>query len=133
MSEHDDQTAFVQYVRIAYSARADFLPLLFFAVPNGVKLGGRNTAAMMQKLKAEGFTTGVADVLYLQPRGGYPFLAIELKTEKRRNEKNGGLSPDQQQWLQQARAAGGMVYVCYGFDEARDAFDEYMREDGIEA
>lgn len=129
MSEHDDQTAFVDYVLTVYPRQTDFKRRLFFAVPNGAMLGGRVPALQMAKLKREGVQPGVADILYLQPRGIWAYFAIEMKTEERRNTKNGGLSEDQQAWLKEARGAGAMAVVCYGLDEAIAIFDDYMREE----
>ena len=127
MTERAEQEAFVHYVHSAYLRRADFLPRLFFHVPNGVKLGGHSSHAMMNALKRQGFVNGVADMLYLQPRGRFAYLALELKTEERLRERTGGLSADQQEWLAQAGTARAMVCVCYGLDQAIAKFDEYMR------
>lgn len=126
MSEHTEQVAFVQYVLMQYRTRDDFIRPLFFAVPNGAWLGGKGFA-VMNKLKAEGLTPGVADLLYLQPRGGYACLAIEMKTEKRINEKEGGLSAEQHTFLQAVLSAGGLSEVCYNAQEAIHAFDQYMQ------
>lgn len=124
--ERDIQIAFVQYVLTMYMQREDFIRRMFFHVPNGVKLGARNAPAMMHKLKQQGVLPGVPDILYLYPRGMWNFLAIELKTEARRNEKNGGLSDEQLKWQDDARRAGALVFVAYGLDEAIEIFDQYM-------
>lgn len=125
MSEHTDQAAFVQYVLLTYRNRPDFTRSLFFAVPNGAWLGGK-APAVMNKMKQEGFLPGVADLLYLQPRGGHIFLAIEMKTMERRNQKNGGMSDDQTIFQAIALAAGALAITCYGPDEAMRVFDDYM-------
>lgn len=128
-SEHQEQAAFFDYVLFQYQHDPTFIRPLFFAVPNGSWLGGKTPgarAALMQKMKGEGLTPGVSDLLYLQPRGVYSYLAIEMKTEKRRNEKDGGLSLEQVEFLHAAREAGALAVVCYGADEAIRAFDEYM-------
>lgn len=129
MREHNEQATFVDYVLWTYLHRADFVRGLFFAVPNGAWLGGRGSS-VMNKMKKEGFLPGVSDILYLQARGDqYTFLAIEMKTEERRNEKNGGLSDEQSAFIAAANADGGMAGVCYGADEAIKIFDEYMLMD----
>jgi VRR-NUC domain. len=92
-------------------------------------LGGRTPtarAALMNKYKSEGFRNGVADILYLQPRGGYAFLAIEMKTPDRANTKNGGATEDQLDWLKAARSAGAMAEICHGAEAAWDVFQQYM-------
>ena len=57
-TEHAEQAAFVQQVMYEFSNRSDFIRPLFFAVPNGMVIGGRNRFALLNKYKAEGFTPG---------------------------------------------------------------------------
>lgn len=125
MSEHDEQAAFIGTIVATFRSRDDFIRPLFFSVPNGAVLGG-NRWALANKLKNEGMFPGVADVLYLQPRGDYSFFAAEMKTEKRRKEKNGGLSDEQTDWLRSAKRVGAYIAVCYSADEAVDEFSHYM-------
>jgi hypothetical protein len=125
MSEHNIQASFVDSVLWQYKSDPTFLRPLFFAVPNGAYLGGRSPVTFA-KLKREGFLQGVADILYLQPRGVWSFMAIELKTEKRKREKDRGLSVDQVSFLDAVSEAGGLPSVCYGVDEAIEAFTLYM-------
>ena len=122
MSEHSEQAAFVEYVLYTYQHRADFLRALFFAVPNANK----RTRWQAAQLQQEGMTRGIADILYLQPRGGHSFLAIEMKDMPRLNEKNGGLTDAQMEFLQTAADIGARVSACYGYDAAVQLFDEYM-------
>lgn len=124
-SEHNIQAAFVDSVLWEYRNNPTFIRPLFFAVPNGAFLGGKSPVTFM-RLKKEGFLQGVADLLYLQPRGEYAYLALELKTESRRRAKDGGLSENQMDFLQSAAMAGGRTLVAYGLDEAIEAFRDYM-------
>lgn len=126
MSEHDEQAAFIGTVVAAFRLQDDFIRPLLFSVPNGAVLGG-NRWALANKLKNEGMLPGVADVLYLQPRGDHAFFAIEMKTEKRRREHNGGLTDEQSEWLRAARRVGAYVAVCYSADEAVSEFSYYMK------
>lgn len=125
MSEHDEQAAFIRTIVDTFRLRDDFIRPLFFSVPNGAVLGG-NRWALANKLKNEGMYPGVADVLYLQTRGAYVFFAVEMKTEKRRREKNGGLSDKQTSWLKTAKCAGAYIAICYSADEAVNEFSYYM-------
>lgn len=124
-SEHNIQAAFIDWVLWTYKNDPTFLRPLFFAVPNGAFLGGKSPVTFA-KLKKEGLRNGVADLLYLQPRGVWSYHAIEFKTEKRKREKGGGLSDDQREFLDSVSEAGGLPSVCYGVDEAIDAFGLYM-------
>lgn len=54
-------------------------------------------------------------------------LYIELKIEKRRNQKNGGCSDDQIEWLEYLNEAGYKAVVCYGWKEAKLAIEEYLK------
>lgn len=124
-SEHNIQSAFVDWVLWQYRNDPTFFRPLFFAVPNGAFLGGRSPVTF-QKLKREGFQQGVADLLYLQPRGEWSYLALELKTPKRKREKGRGLSDEQEEFLNAVGLAGGLPSVCYGLEEAIETFSLYM-------
>lgn len=127
MSEHNEQAAFVDYVLNRYWHDRTFLVSLFYAVPNGAWLGGKKPYAMMNKLKAEGLRRGVADLIYQQPRGSHPFLAIEMKDARRRNESNGGMTDDQIAYADAALRVGAFYRVAFTCEEAMAAFDEYMQ------
>lgn len=131
-SEHNEQSVFVDRVLYEYRSQSDFSRPLFFATLNGVWIAGRDyrrKMALIMKYKREGWVNGVADLLYLQPRGRYAYLAIEMKTGARAKEKYGGASEDQLEWLQAAKAAGAMAAVCHGADAAFDTFRLYMALD----
>lgn len=82
---------------------------LIFHVPNG---GKRNVVEAM-KFKSMGLVPGEPDFvsMYNVPCG------IELKMERERNTKNGGLSPDQIRVHVLWRKAGREVYVVYNAEE----------------
>ena len=125
VSEHQEQANFFSEVHTRYAIRSDFIKRLLFSVPNGMWIGGKNPYALMNKFKAEGLQPGVADILYLQPRGEYSYLAIEMKAADKSNNKD-AVSPDQGEYLTEVNANGGMGEVCYGCDEALSIFSTYM-------
>ncbi len=129
ISEHDEQASFVAEVSMRYASRDDFIPTLLFAVPNGAWLGGANPHALMAKYRKEGFRNGVADLIYLQPRGPYSFLCIEMKAQDQRNKRDGGLSEEQATFLAAVSAAGGCADTCYGAEHAMIVFSAYMSEE----
>lgn len=110
--EHRLQTACVQWFRYQYPQLA---PLLF-AVPNG---GQRNpkTAA---RLKEEGVTPGVADLILLHPNSQHGALLIEMKTETGRQQAT------QKQWQQAVERLGYQYTVCHSIDEFTDTIHEYF-------
>lgn len=83
-TEHQTQAAFFAWVRVSRNAYPELDTM--HAVPNG---GARDirTAA---KLKAEGVTPGIPDVMWPHPRGPFNGLAIEFKSWD-----HGRLSDDQ--------------------------------------
>lgn len=128
-TEHHEQAALVNAVLMQYQHRSDFIRLMFFATLSGVWIAGadyKRKAGLIAKYKSEGWVNGVADLLYLQPRGDYPYLAIEMKTLERIKEKNAGASEDQLAWLRAAKAAGAMTAICHGADAGFDVFQRYM-------
>lgn len=125
ISEHSEQVNFFQEARFRYRNRDDFFERLLFSVPNGMWLGGKNPYALMAKFKSEGLQPGVSDVLYLQARGEYNFLAIEMKAQDKRNSKD-AVSADQAEFLEAVNGSGGLGEVCYGADEALELFEKYM-------
>lgn len=98
--EHDLQVAYVAWFRAEYPEDAAML----FAVPNG---GSRN-AIEAKRLKDEGATAGVSDLIYLEARGGYGALCIETKTRR----KGSGQSDKQKEWQRQAEAHGNKYVVA---------------------
>ena len=87
--------------------------------------------ANSHKMVREGVRAGVADTFLpvpIQTGWGHQFagLYIELKTEARRKEKNGGLSEEQIEFGLYAIAMGYRWYVCYGWQEAWQVIEEYL-------
>lgn len=125
--EHNIQVACVRWFNLQYPQYRGLL----FAVPNG---GARNlvTAA---KLKAEGVTPGVADLLLLVPKQrqilyacvGYPLieesisgLCIEMKT------KRGSQSQAQKEWQKKVEAAGYRYVIVRSVEQFIKEINDYL-------
>jgi hypothetical protein len=128
LSEHTEQANFVSEVYSRYTSRPDFIPVLFYAVVNGFYVASNKPSkfALLAKYKAEGWRPGVADVHYDQPRGDYCKLVIEMKRSDKRNTKDGGLTPEQKEYLEAAASVGAFTDVCYCAEEAFETFSKYM-------
>lgn len=126
--EHNIQVACVRWFNLQYPQYRGLL----FAIPNG---GNRNlvTAA---KLKAEGVTPGVADLLLLVPKQrqilyacvGYPLieesisgLAIEMKT------KRGCQSPAQKEWQKKVEDAGYRYVIVRSVEQFIKEINDYLK------
>ena len=132
-TEHEEQAALIGWL-LNYAIREEpLIHPLVFAVSNGAMLKGDKRMRMIQinRLKAEGFTPGVSDILCLIPRNGFHYMAIEMKKRDRENEKKagvltGGVEENQREFLNAVRQAGGFDTVCYGADDAIDMFRWYL-------
>jgi hypothetical protein len=128
-TEHEEQEAFVTMVKLTYRNDGDFNPALFFSVPNGMFAGGRTPGArayVIAKMKNEGFNPGVADIIYLQPRGGFHYLCIEMKREHYRNRPS-EIRPEQLEFAHAVEITGGCHFFCYGADDAMGKFNLYIQ------
>ena len=121
-SEHDEQAVFVAQVLYEFKHYEDFHEKLFFAVPNAVYSG-----PALNKLLAEGMRSGVADIIYLQPRGPYACLVIEMKAPDQWKKKDRGITEDQREFLETAGRNGASVHVCFDANAAFNVFWDYMR------
>lgn len=106
------QRCCVSWFRLQYPKIATLL----FAVPNG---GSRN-AIEAARMKGEGVTAGVADLLLLAPGNGFHGLAIEMKVKRNKQTER------QIAWQQAVEAQGYRYIVCRSFDEFRQAITNHL-------
>ena len=112
--ESNIQQACVTWFRLQF---AEYSKLLF-AVPNG----GARSKIEAARLKAEGVTAGVTDMILLYPSGYYHSLCIEFKTHNRNSRQ----SEAQKEWQRAAEEAGNRYVIVRDFDEFRTAVYEYL-------
>lgn len=113
--EHKIQCAIVKWFYYAYP---QYRGGLFFAVPNG---GHRNiqTAA---RLKAEGVTAGVSDLMLLVARRGFHSLCVEVKTMTGRQSEN------QKNWQAKVEAQGFKYAIVRSLDDFAELVRWYLDE-----
>ena len=96
-----------------------------FAIPNG----GSRHIAEATNMVAMGLRSGVWDVCLPFASGGkdawHSGCFIEMKTEKRRNNKDGGLEEEQIEFMN-AVTPSFYCKVCYSWIEARDTLIAYL-------
>lgn len=90
---------------------------LLYHCPNG----GSRDAVECYHLKQQGVRAGVPDLILPVARGQYYGLYLEVKAE------GGRLQDSQKQWLDELNRQGYKAIVCYGFDEAKTAIEEYLK------
>lgn len=112
--EHKIQCACVHWFRLQYPKLSNIL----FAIPNG----GRRDAVTGSKLKEEGATSGVADLILLKSNRFYGALCVEMK------RPGGYQSASQKEWQRDAEANGAKYVVCRSLDEFIKVITDYLKD-----
>ena len=109
--EQHIQEAVVNYVRFNYPN------IIFTCAP-------ANAKSMLQGIrnKKMGYCKGWPDLFFAQPAKGYHGLFVELKTEDGKIDKK-----NQQSIIDSLNAVGYKAVVCYGFNQAVDTINEYLK------
>lgn len=88
---------------------------LIFHVPNET----RGTASHMQIRKKEGVKAGVSDIIdFGIIRGAFELKRLD-KTQSR-------VTKEQREFLQGVADTGGFAAICYGFQEFKKAYADYL-------
>ena len=112
--EHRLQCACVRWFRYVYPDLKEVL----FAIPNG----GRRDVVTGARLKEEGATAGVSDLILLKSNSAYGALCVEMKTPK------GSQSPAQREWQNEVENMGNKYVVCRSFEEFKREITEYIKK-----
>ena len=110
MTESQEQIQLVQWCRT--DPRLQYL----FHIPNE-SVGGQGWLVRNRQM---GVKAGVPDLFYPVPVNGYHGFFIEMKN------KGGRLDPKQKRWLSALEQLGYKTAVCYGWEEAKEALEEYL-------
>jgi hypothetical protein len=114
-SEHEEQKALIEWADYQrFNGRKIREDL--HAIPNG----GQRHPAVAAKMKAEGVTAGIPDLMLTIPVAPYHGLFIELKA------RGGRLTEKQGEHIERLRERGYHAVCCVGFDEARIAIERYL-------
>lgn len=112
--EHKIQVVCIRWFRLKYPK----LKHVLFSVPNG----GRRDAVTGSKLKDEGATKGVADLILLKSNRFYGGLAIEMK------KPGGHQSQAQKEWQRECESAGNKYVICHSLDEFMKIITDYLND-----
>lgn len=111
--EDDIQEAFFRAARMTFPK----LDRLLFAVPNGGKRNSREAARM----KRQGVTPGVSDIICLVPNNKYSFLCMETKTE------DGTQTDHQKEFQWQVEESGGLYVIFRSASEGIQLLKDYLQ------
>ena len=114
--EHVEQCAVIQWTKLQLGKWPELA--LIYAVANG-QLRDRRVAA---KLKAEGVSPGVPDLVLPVARGGYFGMYAEMK-----RVRGGSLSAEQKWWRDQLIEWGYHWCMFRGAQAAYDGFTQYLQ------
>lgn len=122
--EDDHQKMLIQWAKITRIESREGVKIgdFMFAIPNGGKRGVREAARM----KAQGVKAGVSDLFFSFPSGGKHGLYIELKRPIEKGKAKPRLTEAQTDWIEKARSVGYAAEVCFGFEEAKKAIEQYI-------
>lgn len=121
-SESVEQQNLFRWAAVSAAVRWPKEMRMLYHVPNE----GKRSRANGARLKAEGLRAGVPDINLDVARGEYHGLRIEMK-----RRRGGRVSPEQAAWLEALREQGYAAIVAYGWEEAADAIEKYLRGDRI--
>jgi hypothetical protein len=116
-TEHQEQVMLIKWCELN-KTRYPGIDLIF-AIPNGAN---KSKVARAQ-FKAEGLKSGVPDLFLPIAKGGCHGLFIEMKRKKPR----GSVSENQKTWLSALEQNGYKAHVCYGFEEAKQVIEDYLK------
>ena len=109
--EAEEQEAFVRWCEL------NGIPV--FHIPNE----GKRTKGTGGRLKAQGLSQGVPDLMIPVPSGGKHGLFIEMKRPKPMGKRP---TDTQLKWLELLNKNGYLAVVCYGQDEAKETLKTYF-------
>ena len=121
-SESVEQQNLFRWAAVSAAVRWPKEMRMLYHVPNE----GKRSRANGARLKAEGLRAGVPDINLDVARGEFHGLRIEMK-----RRRGGRVSPEQAAWLEALREQGYAAVVAYGWEEAADEIEKYLRGDRL--
>ena len=113
--EKDEQMLLFEWAEYATITHPELA--LMYAIPNG-EYRPMKTA---HNLHLQGVKAGVPDICLPVPRGNYGALYVELK-----RKRGGRVSEEQRAWIAALNRVRNKAVVCRGFDEAKQAIEQYL-------
>lgn len=108
----------IQVAVISY-LKAQYPHVIYCASAGGVRTSFKQAV----KMKMNGYVKGFPDLQICEPMNGYHGLFLEIKTEI------GIASKEQKEWVKQLNERGYVATICKGFDQCKEAIDNYFSND----
>lgn len=120
--ESELQSHCVKWFRLTFKKYA----YLLFSVPNGAFLSGTKLQRIKQwnRLKNEGATKGVSDLILLIPNSKYHALCIEMKTTQSHSKQ----SKSQKEFETAVTKQGYKYEICKTFDDFQQIINQYLKD-----
>ncbi|GLX85086.1 hypothetical protein tloyanaT_13380 [Thalassotalea loyana] len=122
--EDEHQKALITWSKSIRVTSSETLYDFLFAIPNGGKRDSREAA----RLKRQGVKAGVSDLFLPIPMNGYSGLWIELKRPIVKGQKKPSTSESQLIWLERMERVGYKTVLAYGWEQAKDAIEAYLKQ-----
>jgi hypothetical protein len=114
--EDKEQIALFKWASLARMPSGYFISEYLFAIPNG----GKRNILEASRLKKQGVKKGISDMFLPIPSKGFHGLWIELKA------KEGKATKEQVEWLDKMATQGYAAIICYGWQDASKAIQQYL-------
>ena len=118
-TEEEEQQALFRWLAFAGNQKPELL--LMIHIPNE----GKRSQAAGARLKSVGLRKGVPDLFLPVPKGKFHGLWIEMK-----RLKGSKTSKEQKEWIDALNGQGYFAAVCFGWVEAKETIERYMKGEG---
>lgn len=115
-TEEEEQQALFRWLDFAANSNPELR--LMIHIPNE----GKRTKAAGARLKSVGLRKGVPDLFLPIPKGNFHGLWIEMK-----RVKGSKTSKDQKEWIEALKGQGYFTAICFGWLEAKETIERYMK------
>lgn len=123
--EHLEQKALIEWADIQpisrYVFKEGFVGDYLFHIANG----GARSAVTGAILRSDGVRKGVPDLCFCLSNENHHALYIEMKAPT----KTARVSKEQKIWLERLNSNGYLAVVAYGFSQAKEIIEKYLRNE----
>ena len=123
--EHIEQKTLIEWADMQplarYTFKAGKVGDFLFHIANG----GARSAVTGAILRSDGVRKGMLDLCFCLPNKNHHALYIEMKAPT----KTARVSKEQRCWIDRLNEAGYLACVAYGFSQAKEIIEKYLRNE----